>query len=260
MKHSIVAFICCFFLCVASAQNKISKHAFFLGSGFAYASDLAYEEDMHRPFQSFSYQFTPIDNWYFGAELQYHTNQLNNNRRLAPVQIEDEGIIYACRLTGSTEMGFFLQPKSMQTSVSIITNADVFKAGFSQMPVFSEQLASNRLNVMLHSGRRWNTRNGNFEAGITLTGTLYNRDIFKSATQQQAIPCRSLTTGEVYNTMFYVTSYSIANEKLFWLGAGLHVRYQYPITHHISVGVQLFSSLSQKGVLSQAAPQVVINF
>jgi len=262
VKHLISSFICCLFVFAASAQNRNPKHQFFLGSGFAYASDVAYEEDMHRPFQFFSYQFRPKDKWYFGAELQYQTNgQLNNNRRLAPIQIEDAGLWYACRLPGSSnEMGFFLQPTSMQTSVSIVTSPSVFKAGFNQMAMFSEELTSNRVNLMLNTGRVWHVGKGNIEAGVNLTGTIYNRDVFKSATQVQPIPCRSLTTGEVFNTMFNVTSYRVVNEKTFWLGAGLHACYQYPITHNITVGLQLSSSMSFNGILLQAAPRVAIGF
>lgn len=262
MKNILTCIVCCLFVQLVVAQNKNPKHQFLIGSGFAYASDVGYEEDMHRPFQSFSYQFMPKDKWYFGAELQYQTNgQLNNNRRLAPMQMEDEGLWYACRLPGSgNDLGFFMQPTSMQPSVSIVTSPSVFKAGFNQMAMFSQKLTSNRVNFMLHAGRKWSLGKGNIKAGITVTGTLYNRDVFKSSTQEQAILCRSISTGELYNTMFTVTSYKLVNEQTTWLGAGFHAGYQYPLTPKISVGIQFLSSMSVNGVLLQAAPQVSVGF
>ncbi len=147
----------------------------------------------------------------------------------------------------------------MQASVSIITNGNVTKTGSNQVPIQTQALEASRLNFMLHAGRRWYAGGGVIEAGITVTGTFYNRDVVSSSMQQQSIACRSLTTGEVYNTMFDVTTFGIVNERTFWAGAGLHARYQYPVSKSISFGIQVLSSMSTEGILLQAAPRMVIS-
>jgi hypothetical protein len=243
-----------------SAQRSQLSHSIRIEKGFANTSDLGYEEEMSRSFQGLGYRYKTRGDWYIGTEVQYHQNTLNSSR-LLPLQLQGEGTLYACRVPGGeNETGYFFVPESMQSSVNIITNNNVYKSQQDQLPFQTQSLRATRLNFMLHGGKSWEVGRGVIEAGVTITSTFYNRDIVVSSRQQQAISCRSLTTGELYNTMFDVTTFKIVDEKTTWIGAGVHARYQYPVTKNLSVGLQLLSSASVEGLLLQAAPYMAFGF
>lgn len=244
----------------ASAQRSQSNHSIRIEKGFANTSDLGYEEEMSRSFQGLGYRYKTKGDWYFGTEAQYHHNTLNTSR-LLPLQLQGQGTLYACRIPGSeNQTGYFFVPESMQSSVDIITNNNVYKSQQNQLPFQTQSLKATRLNFMLHGGKSWEVGRGVIEAGVTITGTFYSRDIVVSSRQQQVISCRSLTTGELYNTMFDVTTFKIVDEKTTWIGAGVHARYQYPVMKNLSVGLQLLSSASEEGLLLQAAPYMAFEF
>ena len=260
MKRVFGFLLSIFFFKYASSQQSQSNHSIRIEKGFANTSDLGYEEEMSRSFQGLGYRFKTKNDWYLGTEAQYHHNTLNSSR-LLPLQLQGQGILYACRIPASeNETGYFFVPESMQSSINIITNNNVYKSEPDQLPFQIQSLKATRLNFMLHGGKSWEVGRGVIEAGVTLTGTFYSRDIVVSSRQQQAISCRSFTTGELYNTMFDVTTFKIVDEKTTWIGAGVHARYQYPVTKNISVGLQLLSSASEEGLLLQAAPYMAFWF
>lgn len=260
MKSFATLLIACVLFQTTQAQQLKTRHSFQVQTGFAYASDLGYEEEMKRSFQGLGYQYTTKNNWYFGTEVQYHRNQLNSSR-LMPLQLRSDNNTYSLRMPGAmNDMGYFTLPAALQSSASVITNANVFKTQPNQLPTPTQSLQASRLNIMFHSGKRWQAGKGIIEAGVTLTGTFYNRDVILSKTQQQTIALRSLTTGEAFNSIVEVTTLGIENEQTFWAGAGFHARYQYPVSKNISLGVQLLSSMSVEGIVLQAAPRMVIGF
>ncbi len=110
MKQTSILLIACLFFQIAQGQYGKARHSFQVQTGFAYASDLAYEEEMNRHFQGVGYQYTTKSNWYVGTDVQYHRNQLNSDR-LLPLQMQGEGALYACTIPGAWDgTGYFFLP------------------------------------------------------------------------------------------------------------------------------------------------------
>lgn len=103
---------------------------------------------MKRSFQGMGYQYTTKSDWYIGTEVQFHHNKLNSNR-LLPLEMQERGTLYACRVPGgSNETGYFVVPQSMQTSVEVITNNNVYKSEMPKLPQTSQSLYASRLELV----------------------------------------------------------------------------------------------------------------
>jgi hypothetical protein len=257
MKQLFAPIMCvCFFATAAQAQKTKGSHSINGLFGLAYASDIALESEMGRGFTGVGYQYTTKKNWYIGTDAQYTRNTVNaplyNNHNM------QGGDMYTC--VTPSGMGFFVVQPGMAQSVNVVTSDKVFKTPAEKQPAMIDPLEISRLNVMLNAGKRWQKGRNTLEAGLTFMGAFYNQEIVKTNTQQQAIECRTISTGQTFRTMFDVTTVAVETKRSFWAGGGFHARYQYNISKHFSAGMQLLTSMSTEGIFVQAAPRVIMNF
>jgi hypothetical protein len=257
----LIPLVCLCLLAVAAQaqrnQRKSGSHSFNLNYGFAYASDVSHEQEMRRGFTGFGYQYTTKKNWYIGADMQYTSNNVNDPN-LGQTFKYGNGDMYACP-TPRGGIGYFFAPAAMLQSASIITSNNVYKVPADQQNVAMQDLQATRVNLMINAGRRWDFGRGQLETGLTLMGTFYNRESYKHDMRQQAIPCRSNATGQEFQAMFNVSSFDVVNQRSFWMGGGLHARYNYNISSRIGIGMQVLASASTEGLFAQAAPRIVMN-
>jgi hypothetical protein len=260
MKQLFIQSMClCLLTVTAQAQRPARTHTFNVQYGFAYASDVAAVSDMHRSFTGIGYQYTSPRNWYLGADVQYGRQAVANSHGNTLMNHQLSGNqLYTCQQPGNG-MGFFMVSPSMLESVRVVTNGKVYQTPDAERSMIAQRLATSRLNLMLHGGRRWQWGRSQMEAGLTVTGNFYNREVAKSSSSRQAISCQVISTGQVFQNMFDVTTLDIANHRQFFAGGGLHARYQYQLSPMIGLGVQVLASMSPQGLLAQAAPRLLVS-
>lgn len=261
MKKLFIQFVCIFIIvATAQAQGKKSSHSFNTQYGFAYASDISLTTETNRFFKGLGYQYTTKSKWYIGTDIQYNRSSAVEHAQ-DPFRMQGSSVAYTCKVPGiNGAMGFFFADPAMLQNISVVTNDKIYATKQEERVITQRPLTASRLNILLHVGRRWQMGRSQIEAGVSITGTFFSREVIKSDRQQQAIGCKEIGTGRLFNSMFDVTSVYIKNQQHFWAGGGLHARYQYNINKKVGVGVEVLTSASVEGLLAQVSPRLVFNF
>ncbi len=233
---------------VVKPQHSLNVHY-----AFTYAADVELDDDRKQRLPGIGYQYTNKKSWYFGIDFQYDVNK-RPDFYLEPL---DGNAFYTYRsATIPGGVGYFIRPQFIEDVNVLITSDTIFKTPLSEYP-FNSRLFSERYNVFVNVGKKWEKGKSVFEAGLSLQGTFFRSIIPLNYSVFSPIPA-IFKNGNIPYFYFDGVSTSIRTvRERFVPGIGLHYRYHYTIKPRFGLGIQTVASVSEEGFLLQISPRVV---
>ena len=231
------------------------KYSFNIHYAFTYVSDVELESDMKQQLPGIGYQYNTKKNWYFGIDFQYGVNR-RPDFYLQPL---DGLSFYTYRssiIPGG--VGYFIRPQFIDDENFLITSDTIFKTPLADYP-FNSRLFSERYNIFIHVGKKWEKRKHVLEAGLSAQGTFFRSVIPLTFSEFAPIPAILKADNSFYYYLDGVSTALRTRRERFEPGIGLHARYQYAIKPCISLGIQTVASANAEGVLFQISPRIVYN-
>lgn len=232
------------------------QHSINIHYGFNYAADVELDEDRKQRIPGIGYQYTNKRNWYIGADFQYDRNK-RADYFLDPMSTDGFYTYLSQKIPGGT--GYFTAVNSLAANYSIITSDSIFKTPVDKYPV-TKRLQSERYNLYLHGGKRWEKSKSRLEAGITLHGTFFRSFTAINNAKELPVPVTEKSTGSTFEYLDGIRYTERVEKSRFVPGAGLHIRYNYQLAPSWQIGLQGVASAGVEGLFLQAAPKLVYSF
>lgn len=234
-------------------QPHRSQHSVNAHYAFSYAADVGLEDDWKQRLAGLGYQFTTKRNWYVGVDFQYDRNK-RPNYNLNPLSSDGFYTYLSNQIPGG--IGYFTKLDYTPPSYVILTSDSIFRTPLDKYPSLSK-LNSERYNLFIHFGRRWEKKRNQLEAGLTLHGTFFRS--FEAFTGAEFLPIITYNsrTGIGFLYTDGVRYAQRVERSRFVPGAGLHLRYNYQLNHRLGIGLQTMANGSVEGLFVQVTPRLV---
>lgn len=154
--------------CFSQATKQLTRqpqHSINIHYGFNYAADVELDEDRKQRIPGIGYQYTNKGNWYLGADFQYDRNK-RPNYYLDPMSADGFYSYISKSIPGG--IGYFTAFNPLVANYSIITSDSIFKTPADKYPVIT-RLQSERYNLYLHGGKRWQKIRISWKQGLPCT-------------------------------------------------------------------------------------------
>lgn len=230
-----------------------SQHSFNIHYAFTYAADVELDDERQQRLPGIGYQYTNKKSWYFGIDFQYGVIK-RPDYYLEPLDGYPFYTYRSAAIPGG--VGYFIRPQFIEDVNVLITSDSIFKTPLSKYP-FNSKLFSERYNVFVNVGKKWQKGKGVIEAGVSLQGTYFRSVIPLNYSVFSPIPA-IFKNGNIPYYYFDGVSTAIRTvRERFVPGIGLHARYQYAIKPCFLLGIQTVATGSEEGFLLQISPRIV---
>lgn len=236
-------------------QKKLVKaqHSFNMHYAFTYAADVELDDDRKQRLPGIGYQYNTKKNWYFGVDFQYGVNK-RPDFYLEPLDGYPFYTYRSATIPGG--VGYFIRPPFIEDVNVLITSDTIFKTPLADYP-FNSRLFSERYNLYVHVGKKWEKRKSVIEAGLSAQGTFFRSVIPLNYSLFSPIPAIFKNGNIPYYYFDGVSTALRTRRERFVPGIGLHTRYQYAFKPCFSLGIQTVASVSEEGFLLQVSPRIV---
>lgn len=235
-----------------SQKIKKPQHTVNVHYAFTYASDVELNRDRNQHLLGIGYQYTNSRNWYFGVDMQYNKKK-RPDYYLEPT--DENGFFTYISSTIPGGVGYFTRSNSIEDVNILITSDSIFKTPLSDYPVI-KNLFSERYNLYLNAGKKWEKGKNSIETGVSLQGTFFRSFVPIDNSVFSPIPAIFKNGNFPYFYFDGVRNTSRTERTRFVPAGGVHFRYSYQLKPRLWLGLHTLASASEEGFVFQLSPRI----